>query len=172
VTERTVKVSVDSLVAAGVALGVAEAGVNTAVANLTNAREVRDGAVAKYDSTFNVLIADVEKNAVNPEDVTSIMLTLLERQTHALELPSGLTVKYDQPKALVRVNVDLPLGAASCLLEVSTDPQNPASWKRVTGDGARRALAGYAPGTYWFRAASLRANDESAFTVPVSVLVK
>jgi hypothetical protein len=168
----TVKESCDDVIAAGVVLAVAEAGVNTALASLVNAREVRDGAIIKYDGSYNVLVADVEKHAVNPEDVTSLMMTLAERQTHTLELPSGLVVKYDLAKSLVRVNVDLPLGAASCLIEVSTDPQNPASWKRVTGDGARRALAGYAPGTYWFRAASLRANDESPFTAPVSVTVK
>jgi hypothetical protein len=168
----TVKVSVDSLIAAGLVVAQADAGVNTAIASLANAREVRDGAVNKYDAALNVVVSDVEKNAVNPEDVTNLALTILERQNYTLELPSGLTVKFDQAKNLIRVNIDLPPGAASCLLEVSTDPQNPASWKRVTGDGARRALTGYAPGTYWFRAASLRANDESEFTAPVAVVVK
>jgi hypothetical protein len=167
-----VKASCDSVVAEGAQLAAAEAAVHSALAVLANARDLRDSAILKFDGALNVLISDVEKNAATPGDVTSLALTVLDRQSYTLEVPSGITVKHDPAKGVVRVLVDLPPGAASCLLEVSTDPTNPASWKRVPGDGARRALAGYAPGTYWFRAASLRANDESAFTAPVSIVVK
>jgi hypothetical protein len=167
-----VKQSCDAVVAEGAALLAAEAAVNAAVATLANARDLREMAVVKFDNALNLLISDVEKNAQNPGDVTSLALSVLDRQSYPLEIPAGLTVKYDAAKSLIRVNVDLPPGAASCLLEVSTDPSNPASWKRVTGGGARRSIAGYPPGTYWFRACSVRANDESDFTTPVSVIVK
>lgn len=168
----TVKDSCDDVVVEGIKLAAAEAGVNSALAQLANAREERDSAVVRYDNALNLLVSDVEKHAAKPADVTSLTLTIQERQSHALEMPTGLSVRFDAAKNVLRVLVDLPPGAASCLLEVSVDPANPASWKRVTGDGARRTLTGYAPGTYAFRAASVRANDESEPTAPVSVIVK
>jgi hypothetical protein len=167
-----VKHACDDVIAEGVKLAAADAAVNAALATLANAREERDSALVRFDGVFNVLVSDVERNATKPADLTSLALTVLERQSYTLEAPTGLALRFDPAKSVIRVHVELPPGAASCLLEVSTDPANPASWKRVTGDGARRALAGYAPGTYWFRASSVRANDESEATTPVSVVVK
>jgi hypothetical protein len=43
---------------------------------------------------------------------------------------------------------------------------------KLDGHGATHVLTGYAPGIYWFRAASVRAKAQSAFTSPVSVSVK
>jgi hypothetical protein len=168
----TVKDACNDVIAEGVKLAAAEATVNNALATLANAREERDSALVRFDNALNALVSDVEKHATKPAEVTSLALTVFERQSYALEAPSGLTVRFDAAKNVIRVLVELPPGAASCLLEVSTDPTAPGSWKRVTGDGARRALAGYAPGTYWFRASSVRANDESEATTPVSVMVK
>ena len=167
-----VKASCDGLVAEGTKLAAADAAVNTALAVLANARDGRESALASFDGAFNVLVSEVERNAQSPSDVTSIALSVLDRQYYALEAPSGLTVKFDSAKAVIKIHVDLPPGAASCLIEVSTDPSNPASWRRVPGDGGRRSLSGYAPGTYWFRASSLRANDESEPTAAVSVVVR
>lgn len=167
-----VKDACDDVVAEGIELAAAEAGVHAALATLANARDLRDGALVRFDNAFNVLISGVEKSAAKPADITGLALIVLERQNHAFEPPAGISVRFDAAKNVVRVRVDMPPGTSGCLLEVSTDPQNPASWKRVAGSGANRALTGYVPGTYWFRAATVRANDESAPTQPVSVIVK
>jgi hypothetical protein len=59
-----------------------------------------------------------------------------------------------------------------CFVEISTNPEDPAAWRRLPGVGAVHVLTDYAPGTYWVRAASARANEQSRFTEAVSVIVK
>jgi hypothetical protein len=63
-------------------------------------------------------------------------------------------------------------GMRTCQVEISTNPSDPASWKRVKGGSGKRTLTGYAPGTYWLRACSVRGADESDYTVAVAVVVK
>lgn len=60
----------------------------------------------------------------------------------------------------------------NAVVDISADPTNPNSWTRLQGIGTVHTLSGYAPGTYWVRAASVRANEQSEFTSPVSVIVK
>ena len=39
------------------------------------------------------------------------------------------------------------------------------------GHGVKREIQNPAPGTYWVHAATVRATEQSAFTVPVSIVV-
>jgi hypothetical protein len=56
---------------------------------------------------------------------------------------------------------------------VSTTPIVPTSvWKRIDGIAAEYHLSAFAPGRYWFHACAVRGAELSAYTVPVSVVVK
>jgi hypothetical protein len=170
--QPTVKTACDAVVTAGKELADAEKGVTTAKAVLANALKTRATKKAKFDSACTACVGQVEMYATKPEDVTSVALTLLERQSHDLAPPTDIEVKYDAAKGAVRVHVALPPGITKCLIEVTTNPNDETTYKRLAGVGISRKLTGYAPGTYWFRAASVRASDESAWCTPVSVIVK
>jgi hypothetical protein len=69
--------------------------------------------------------------------------------------------------------IKLPLsGKRQCAIEISPDPAGPATFKRLDGTGMTRALQGHAAGTWWVRAATLRAKEQSDWFGPVAVIVK
>src|SRR5215203_727482 len=79
---------------------------------------------------------------------------------------------FDAVKGRVQIHVNKAPGMQACVVEVSPDPAGASSWQRLPGFGAVHKLSGYAPGTYWVRAASARANQISDFAGPVSVIVR
>jgi hypothetical protein len=85
----------------------------------------------------------------------------------------GLLAAYDPKKKVIDLHVKFPPSKRQrrCVIEISTDPIGAATWHRLDGDGAKRTLAGYAPGTYWLRAASSVAAGRSDWFGPVSVIV-
>ncbi len=83
----------------------------------------------------------------------------------------GRTISRTEP-AVARVHVKWAVGPERCAIEISPEPVGDATWAQVEGNGCRRALAGYAPGTYWVRAASVRSTGKSAWCGPVAVIVK
>jgi hypothetical protein len=167
-----VKDACNAVVAAGKDLDDAEAACKAAEAELVRARSVRDAKVDAFDAAHAVCVAVTEQFATTPEDIQSIGLGVFDRASHVLAPPLAIEVRFDAAKESIRIYVKHAPGMTACAIEVSTDPIGPSTWKKLDGHGARRVLTGYAPGTYWFRAASVRANAQSAFTSPVSVIVK
>ena len=166
-----VKASCDALAAAGTDLADAEAAVQVALTMLRQARQKRKSKIVAFDNAYNVCIAQVEKHAAAPEDVTALALTVLERKSNDLAPPVAIDAKFLLLKGIIRVRVTLPPGVKACLVEVTTDPTDPASYKRLPGTGKLRDLTGYGPGTYWFRATSLRSDGESEPTPFVPMIV-
>ena len=160
------------LVAAGLALGDADQKSIKADSDASAARTVRETAVVEWNSAFDVYSANVSKYAPLPQDVTALALAVQERTSYLLVVPLGIDVKFDAVKSDILIHVKHAPGMRACEIGISANPANPTSWKRVKGNGARRVVSGYAPGTYWVRACSVRGSDESDYTAPVAVVVK
>lgn len=116
--------------------------------------------------------ANVSKYAPTPQDVTMLALAVQERTGYLIAVPLGIDVKFDAVKGDILLHVKHAPGMKACEIEISANPADPTSWKRIKGNGARRVVSGYAPGTYWVRACSVRGSDESDYTAPVAVVVR
>jgi hypothetical protein len=160
------------LIAASDALKTADEAYTVTDAALTAARGARDSKVTAYDAAYDVCIAQVQQCAATPEDVQSMGFGVFSPVSYALVVPPSVQAKYDPVRNVIYVRVERAPGIRACTLEVSQTPADPASWQRLPGLGTSRKLPGYAAGTHWFRAASVRATEQSAFTDPVSVIVK
>jgi hypothetical protein len=170
--QSTVKEACGDLVAAAQALATEDQKVTDLEAKLAAQRTIRDEATVKFDRSFDLVVAGVEKFAITLAEVTELALAIHERQSFTLAPPISIAAMFDGEARSILVEVKLPQGATTCLVEVSTNPGDPGSWKRVRGHGARRTLTGLAAGTYWFRALCSRGNDDSDYIDPTSVVVK
>lgn len=159
-----------------IASGTALAASMGAAKALRNELEAADGVVATrvvdYDAAHAVYKAHVERVSVTPEDAASLGMTVHVRSRHALNPPVKVEAWHDMRKSLLRIHAWQAPGMQACIIEISATPEDPGSWKQLPGIGCRQALSGYGPGTYWVRAASVRASERSEFTVPVPVIVR
>jgi len=167
-----VKAACDTVVLAGTALATANTAATAAELAAATARSLRDIKQGTFDTVNAICITTVEHYATTPADIQGVAYVLLIPNNNGLAMLSGMTVRFDPVLGLVDIEMKHPAGVTRCLLEVSPDPVTATSWQRVSGDGLRRKLSGYAPGTYWFRAATMRASAQSPFTTPISVVVK
>ena len=99
-------------------------------------------------------------------------MPVLERAKNEKAPPLAVNGDFDAAKRLITLLVKMPPGMDVCRLEVSQAPNDEASWKEVPGHALRRRLAGYAPGTYWFRAATVFTDGLSSFCTPTVVVVR
>jgi hypothetical protein len=171
-TVQEVQLAGTKLVAAGTALAGTEATVQSLQSQLATAQNLRDAKIVEFDAAFGVYVANVESYATTPQDVTGLGLALFAKATYVLAAPLGVEASFDAVKGQLRVRVLKAPGMQASVVEVSANPADPAAWQRLAGFGALHKLRGYAPGTYWVRAASARANEMSDFTEPVPVIVK
>ena len=160
------------LVTLGKDLGAAAAAVNDARVALVQAEGVFARKIDAYDAAHAVCVAQIEHDAQRPEDITSAGFSVFRRESHDLAAPLAIEARFDAGKDLVRITVKHAPGMTACVTEISADPSDPTKWQRLPGMGARHAVGGYAPGTYWVRAASMRASEQSAFTGPIPVVVR
>lgn len=170
IAEPTVAAACADLVARSVALQESEDDVAKAELALAAARAKRNEKVVEYDAAHKVCVSQVEQHAPTPSDVISVGMELLERSSHALETPAGLEVKANHQKKQVRVQVQRAPGIDNYLVEMSEGAAEPRVWQRIPGTGAMRVVD-VEPGVYAFRAASMRATEESRPTEPVVVTV-
>ncbi len=66
----------------------------------------------------------------------------------------------------------MPAGMDACEIELRPDPVTATSWKRLVGHGLVREVPSLASGTWWFHAATARANEQSDFTQAFSIVIK
>jgi hypothetical protein len=170
--QSSVKGACTDVVSAGTMLATRDAEVKDAEAKLAAKREAREVALVAFDGCFDFMVAGVEKHATSGTDLTDLALTQAGRKNYLLVPPLGIDVAFDVAARVIALEVKLPPGATTCFVEFSATPADPASWRRVPGHGSRRSLAGFAPGTYWFRALCSRGNEDSDYADAVSVLVK
>jgi hypothetical protein len=161
----------NALIQAGVALAEGDAAARKLDADAESAVLELISARIAWDERFNVYAGQVELFAVKPEDVGALGLLLLEEGQHKLAPPLDVLAHYDRVASLLRVAVVCPAGRRRCRIEISPSPLGPGSYQEIPGHGASRALAGYAPGDYWVRAAMADARRYSEFFGPVLVTV-
>ena len=166
-----VKASAVNVLGAGAAVKVADDAVTAAELVIATARATRDTKVVTFDSAYGVLISNVEMTATTAAEITGAGLTPGYSISYALAMPLMVTATYNHATSMIDVHVKHAPGMRANVVEIGTDP-NGTTWTQAKGVGVKRTLAGYAPGTYWVRAASARGNTQSDFTVPVPVLVK
>jgi hypothetical protein len=167
-----VKSACDAVVAAGKDLGDADVTATAADQAAATARSARDTKLGTFDTANAICVATVEHHAATPEEIQGAGFVLLIPNNNGLAMLDGVKAAFDAALGVIDIEVLHPAGVTRCLLEFSPDPVTPTSWQRVAGDGLRRKLSGFAPGTYWFRAATVRASAQSAFTTPIAVVVK
>jgi hypothetical protein len=170
--QPTVQQAGVAVIAAGADLATADSAVKAAEGMLATARSAREAKVIDFDAAYDVYVANTEKHSVTAEDVQGVGLGVLQRGKYVLTQPAQVEARFDAVKSQIRLHVKQAPGMQACVVDVSPDPVGPATWTRLPGVGARQVLSGYAPGTYWVRAASVRASEQSEFTGPVSVIVK
>jgi hypothetical protein len=161
----------DGVIAAGQKVSAASSNRDAAHAAAAQADAEYEEAIIAYDQDHAVLVAESERAGTSEADFLSIGLLLAYRQKHVLAEPLSVDSRYDVLVKVVRLTVKLPPGITGCITEMSTDPTDPTKWQRLKGMAARRVLEGLAAGTYWFRAASMKGDDDSDYTSPVAVIV-
>ena len=167
------KSTIDDFVTSTKTLATSQTKVTTLEAQLTQARGDRDQAHIAADGAHGAAVKAVEKASVTPADVQSYGFLSLDIVKTGLVLPVGILATYNHTTKTIDVRVKYPPGihGKRCILEISADPVGPSTYRRLDGDGMRRSLAGYAPGTYWIHAATSSSAGRSDWFGPVAVIV-
>jgi hypothetical protein len=169
---QEVATTAQNLVAATNTLEAKNAKVKALEAELATERTALGDLTVDWDTTWGIFVSTAKKYCKTDQDAQSLGLAAMVLVAYALAKPVEVIVKWDAKKALIRIHVKRPKGLRSVRIEISPDPVTATSWKQLDGDGATAALSGYAPGTWWVRAAMVRARQVSEYTVPVAVIVK
>ena len=168
----SVKNAIDAFVADGLLLSGAEAQVLKDDATAAKSRAVRDALLLTASGTYGIAATTVEKYALSPADLITLGFEPAIRASYAMASPLDLLVSFDPVRDLIDILVKHAPGMRACHVELSADPIGVATWKRLDGIAAEYHLAGYAPGTWWVRAQSVRGTTVSDWLGPVAVIVR
>jgi hypothetical protein len=167
-----VQAAANALIAVNTKLDAQDTKVKSLDLELVTERGSLANLTVDWDSAYDVFVAVGRKYCVTAQDATSLGLAAVGAAVYVLAMPLAVLVKYDVVKELIRIHVKRAPGLRAVRIQISPDPITATSFVDLLGDGATAALAGYAPGTWWVRAASIRARECSDWTTPVSVIVK
>jgi hypothetical protein len=145
---------------------------NTAYQGYLKARTALGTAVLAFDLSYGVLVTTAEKRCTSANDGTGLGLAPSGKSIHPFLMPIAVLLTYNAKLDHIRIHVKRAKGSRSVSVETSSDPTNPALWKELDGDGAVYVIPNPAPGIYWARAATKKANAKSAYTTPVSLTLK
>jgi hypothetical protein len=167
------KGTIDDFVTSTKTLDTSQTKVSNLEAQLAQARADRDQAQLAAEDAHGAAAKAVEKVSVTPADVQSYGFASLDVVKTGLVLPVAILVAFNHTTKTIDVRVKYPPGihGKRCILEISPDPVGPTTYHRLDGDGLRRALTGFAPGTYWIHAATSAAGGRSDWFGPVAVIV-
>jgi hypothetical protein len=166
------KAIADEVAAKNVALKAAGDAEHAAVAALATARGVLVAATAAWDVSFGCYLSTSTRYCTTAADAGSLALTLRGTTHNPLAPPLAVELSYNAKKDWLRIVVKRAPGMDVVSVQMSTDMTNPALWKELDGSGAIRVVPSPAPGTWWVRACSKIARATSAFTTPVSIVIK
>ena len=137
------------------------------------ARTALGSAVIAWDGAYDVFVNTTEKYAASPDDATSVGAAPRPKNSYLLVPPVSVEMKQDVKRDRLIIRVHRATGLERTAVEVNnTDPTNPAAWKELDSSGALHYVPSPAKGTWWVRAASRTTKAISAFTSPVSIVVK
>jgi hypothetical protein len=166
------KASADDVAAKNTALKTAGDAYHAALAALVTARGGLFAATAAWDVSYDCYLILGTKYCTTPADAGSLALTLRGTTHNPLAPPLAVQLSYNAKKDLLRIWVKRAPGMDVVAVQMSTDMTNPALWKELDGAGAVRIVQSPAPGTWWVHACSKTARATSAFTTPVSIVIK
>lgn len=167
-----VKTAIDTLIVDGATLAKWSVQVGKDEAALNNSRAQLLVATHTVDGSYDVATSNLEKHATSASDIPETGFDLATRAKYTVEPPAKVEVDYDRTKELLDIYVTHAPGMQACFVEVSADPITDTSFKRVDGIAAEYHLAGYKPGNWWVRVASVRGAELSSWTKPIAVTVK
>jgi hypothetical protein len=124
-----------------------------------------------WDVRFNLYAAHAELAARWPEDIADLGLRLRVVAPYPLVAPLSVAARYDGRRRQMEIHVRRPPGERGCLIEISPTPFVSGTFRALAGNGARRVLSGYPPGTYAVRAAMVGKDRYSPYTQAVFVTV-
>ena len=137
------------------------------------ARTALGSAVISWDGVYDVFVNTTEKYAVTPDDATGLGGQPRPKTIYQLVVPVSVDMKQDFKKDRLCIHVHRAPGLERTVVEVNnTDPASAAGWKELDSSGAVHYVPSPAKGTWWARAASRTTKEKSAFTSPVSMVVK
>jgi hypothetical protein len=167
------KGSIDAVVVAGSELDASIGELSDAEALAGKARGVRDGKRRAFRKANAAAVTQVERYSVKPEDITDRGYVALD-PAQGLIPPTGILATHDPGQGTLEIHVGYPKErrAHRCVIAISGEPGGIGAYQELDGYGRRRSLPGYAPGTYYIRACTLRATKRSAWVGPVVVVVK
>ena len=146
---------------------------NTARGAYKKTRTALSTGVVTWDAAFDVLVSTGQKVCTTPEDGAALGLPAVgSKVKHVFAMPLGIDLFQDLKLDVVRIHVHRAPGMKNTCVQISTDPSNPALWKELDGLGAVHRIPTPPPGMLYVRAAARSASTKSAFTAPVSILVK
>jgi hypothetical protein len=167
-----VKQTADELIAVSKDLDARDIKVKALENELAAERGALANLTVDWDAQYDVFVYTARKYCKTDEDAEALGLSAVGQAVYALAMPTSVSAAWDIMSKLLRIHVTRAKGLRSVRLEISPDPITATSFQEIEGDGANAALSGFLPGTYWIRAASVRARERSEFTTPVSVIVK
>ncbi len=168
----SLKAHADDVIAKGKALDDANLAIVKAEADLAHLRELRDAKAREYDLAYSSLASTAESATTEPGDLLALGLEVRDPGTLALEPPSRVSVGSAPGTGVVDIAVRGYRGRGSFVIEISPDPATEETYTRIAGTGAKRQVEGLAPGLYWVRVALQKAKGQSAFCLPLPVLVR
>jgi hypothetical protein len=182
VAPQSALAQVPAIAASLSALGTKGATLNTTVAAVASAETTykasllpRSAARVAFDAELVMLKTLVEHNATSAADLTAMGFAVLvgaPGPQGSPEPPAALVVKPSKAHGKARVTVDGKGYLGKFAAEVSTDPFGAATWVSLPGSGKQRKLSGYATGTkLWVHFAAIRFGQQSAWSVPVLVII-
>ena len=166
------KSSVDALVTDNTALKAAMDLAATTHAAWLAADTALTTAISTWDGSYDVFTTMGQKYVADPNDVTNLGGAPRDKNHHPLAMPIRVDLTYNPKKDILKAHVIRPAGMRACVVQLSTDPTNPALWVEQAGNGAVHLAPHPTKGTWWARAACKTAKGMSDFTTPVSVIVK
>ena len=169
---QDVATAANNLIAVNTKLDAKDTKVKALDLQLGTERGALANLVVDWDAAYDVFVAVSRKFCLTAEDAKGLGLAAMGLTAYVLAMPLAVLVKYDVVKELIRIHVKRAPGQHDVHIQISPDPITATSWVDLEGRGVTAALAGYAPGTWWVRAASVRARERSDWTTPVSVIVK
>jgi hypothetical protein len=169
---QDVKTAEGNLVAATTTLDDQNKKVKALELELATERGALLNVTVDWDASYDVYVSTARLYCLTDEDARSLGLPAAGLSSYTLAPPLSVTARWDARLGLLRIRVERPPGLKAVRLEISPDPMTASSFKALDGDGATAKLSGYAPGTYWIRAAMIRGRELSVYSTPISVTVK
>jgi hypothetical protein len=125
-----------------------------------------------WDAGYDVFVSTARLYCATAEDAKALGLPAAGVASYLLVPPVAVLARWDARLGAILIRVQRAPGLRGLRIEVSPSPITATSFQALEGNGALATLHGYAPGTWWIRAASVRARARSEFTAPVAVIVK